>query len=605
MFRHLCRAAPQKVKMTASEAFVETLAKHNVKYCFGIAGSAFMDALDLFPLAGIKFVLVAHEQNGVHMADAYSRITGEVSMVCGQNGPGVGNFVNAVQGAYWNHSPVLVVTPECSTKLQGYGGFQEADQMSMFKSVVKWQVNVSNPARIAELTGRACDYATNERGPIQLNIPRDHFYHTDDYVIPPHKPIEKSAGGPDSLLKAFQILEKAKNPVILSGLGTTLSPDGFTLIEQLASKYQIPVVSSYNHPDTFQHSHPLYGGVVGYQGSRAAMEVVSESDAVFCVGTRLNPFLSNPQYGLDWWPKNAKIVQVDIDQRRLGLTQPIDVGVCGDAGLFLADMLTRKGDNVECAKTAKQRMDRMNELKAKWKTDLHTWTTEKLFDTPNQMKPRAALAALQSVFPKDAMVSQDIGNVASTAASYVHFERPLSFLSAGMWGSCGPSGGFAMGAKIAAPERPAIAYVGDGAFAMNSMTEIVTNVRENIPVTYVVFANQQWGAEKKNQVLWFGHRYIGTDFNYSPSWAAVSKALGAEGIRVDKVEDVAEAFTEAIRLQMEEKKTCVLELCLNRELSDPFRRDAMMLPRRLLDKYKSTDVYEEPPHGHPANILSK
>jgi len=602
MFRQAARNG-QKLTMSASEAFVETLEKHNVKYCFGIAGSAFMDALDLFPLAGIRFILVQHEQNGAHMADAYSRYTGEVGMICAQNGPGVGNFVNALQGAYWNHSPVLAVTPECSTMLQGYGGFQEADQMSMFKCVSKWQVNVSNPARIAELTGRACDYAVNERGPVHLNIPRDFFYHVGEYAIPPRNLIEKSAGGPDTLDAAFKVLETAQNPVIISGLGVNLSPDAFRLVEQFASKYNIPVVSSYNHPDTFPHSHPLYMGVVGYQGSRAAMECVGQSDAVFAIGTRLNPFLSNPQYGLDWWPTKAQLVQVDIDHRRLGLTKPVDICVHGDAGKFLHNMLSRNGDKVACTKTSDKRMKKYQELKTKWQAELKEWTYEKLFDTPNQIKPREALAALQSVLPKDAMVSQDIGNVSSTAASYVNFERPMSFFSAGMWGSCGPSGGHAMGAKLAAPDRPAIAYAGDGAFAMNSLTEIVTNIREKIPVTYVVFANRQWGAEKKNQVLWFGHRYIGTDWEFCPSWAAVAKSLGAEGIRVDKVEDVAEAFKEAIRLQMEEGKTCVLELVLNRELSDPFRRDAMKLPRRHLQKYKSTDVAKEPPHGHPANML--
>lgn len=297
-------------------------------------------------------------------------------------------------------------------------------------------------------------------------------------------------------------------------------------------------------------------------------------------------------------------MQVDIDQRRLGLTKPVEVRIHGDAGKFLQNMLARSGESAACLANADSRMKRMDELKKQWTVDLGTWTHEKLFDTPGQIKPREALVELQKAMPKDAMVSQDIGNVCSTSASYVNFDRPFSFFSAGMWGSCGPAGGHAMGAKLAHPDRPAIAYVGDGAFAMNSLTEIVTNIREKIPVTYVVFANRQWGAEKKNQVLWFGHRYIGTDWEFCPSWAAVSKSLGAEGIRVDRPEDVGSAFKEAVRLQMEEGKTCVLELCLNRELSDPFRRDAMKLPQRHLEKYKSTNEDSEPPHGHPANMMA-
>ena len=162
--------------MTPSEAFVETLVAHGVKTVFGIVGSAYMDALDIFPAAGIRFIQVAHEQGAVHMADGYSRVSGRHGVCIAQNGPGITNFVTAIAAAYWAHSPVVMITPDTGANTMGLGGFQETDQLPIFSKITKFQAHVSNNGRIAELTSRCFDYALTERGPTQLNIPRDLFY---------------------------------------------------------------------------------------------------------------------------------------------------------------------------------------------------------------------------------------------------------------------------------------------------------------------------------------------------------------------------------------------------------------------------------------------
>jgi hypothetical protein len=215
--------ASGKIRMTPSEAFVETLVAQGVKDTFGIVGSAYMDAHDLFPLAGIRFLSVAHEQNAAHMADGYSRVTGKHGVCIAQNGPGITNFVTGIAAAYWAHSPVVCVTPESGSMSMGLGGFQETEQMPIFSKITKWQVHVNSPLRIAELTGRAFDIAMAERGPVQVNIPRDYFYGEGEYDIPqPHK-LERGAGGPESLDAAARMLAKAKFPVILSGGGVIMA----------------------------------------------------------------------------------------------------------------------------------------------------------------------------------------------------------------------------------------------------------------------------------------------------------------------------------------------------------------------------------------------
>src|SRR5690606_24306012 len=293
-------------RMTSSEAFVETLAANGVKHVFGIVGSAYMDALDIFEPAGIRFISVAHEQNAAHMADGYSRVTNRHGVCIGQNGPGITNFVTAIAAAYWAHSPVIAITPETGSSTIGLGGFQETEQLPFFEKITKYQVHVNRPDRLAELTNRAFHIALTERGPAQINIPRDYFYGEVDVTIPKPQKIERSAGGPQSLEEAAKALAAAKFPVIVAGGGVIMS-DGLAEARALAERLSAPVVTSYLHNDAFPAGHELACGPLGYQGSKAAMRIIAQADVVLALGTRLGPFGTLPQYGIDYWPKNAKI----------------------------------------------------------------------------------------------------------------------------------------------------------------------------------------------------------------------------------------------------------------------------------------------------------
>merc|ERR1719244_1779955 len=252
-------------KMTSSEAFTETLVANGVTNIFGIVGSAFMDALDIFPAAGVRFVSVQHEQNAVHMADGYSRVTNKPGVCIAQNGPGITNFVTGVAAAFWAHSPVVVITPETGSLSQGLGGFQETNQMPIFSGITKYQAHVCSPKRMAEFTNRCFHYAQLERGPVQLNIPRDHFYGDLETKIPEPMIVEKSAGGPSSLQAAVELLRTAKNPVIVAGGGVVMA-DAADEVVALAEAMQTPVCSTYLHNDSFPCDHPLWMGPLGYQG---------------------------------------------------------------------------------------------------------------------------------------------------------------------------------------------------------------------------------------------------------------------------------------------------------------------------------------------------
>jgi len=582
-------------RMTPSEAFVETLVANGVTDIFGIMGSAFMDAMDIFAPAGIRLIPVVHEQGAAHMADGYARATGRHGVVIGQNGPGISNCVTAIAAAYWAHSPVVMITPETGTLGQGLGGFQEANQLPMFQEFVKYQGHVNNPSRMAEYTGRCFDRALSEIGPTQLNIPRDYFYGDIDVEIPQPSRLDRGSGGEKTLQEAADLLAKAKFPVIVSGGGVVMS-GGVGECIALAERLGAPVVNSYQHNDSFPASHPLWCGPLGYQGSKAGMKLISQADVVIALGSRLGPFGTLPQHGMDYWPKDAEIIQIDADHKMLGLVKPISVGICGDAkeaAVALTKLLASK--ELVCDESKLVRSQLIADEKKAWEQELDEWIHEKddfsldmiaeqETEEGNWLHPRQVLRELEKAMPKDVMVSTDIGNINSVAHSYLRFERPRSFFAPMSFGNCGYALPTMIGAKCAAPERPAVAYAGDGAWAM-SMTEVMTAVRHDIPVTAVVFHNRQWGAEKKNQVDFYNRRFVAGELE-SESFARIAQSMGAEGIVVDQLDDVGPALQRAIDLQMNERKTTVIEIMCTRELGDPFRRDALSKPVRHLEKYK-------------------
>jgi sulfoacetaldehyde acetyltransferase len=582
--------SPMPQRMTPSEALVETLAANGVTEVFGIVGSAYMDALDIFPAAGIRFIPVAHEQGAAHMADGYARASGRHGVCIAQNGPGITNFVTAIAAAYWAHSPVVFITPETGSTTMGLGGFQETEQLPIFSKITKYQGHVGNPKRMAEIAARCFDRAMLEMGPCQLNIPRDHFYGDIQATITPPMRIGRGPGDSTALDEAVALLASARFPVILAGGGVIMSGATAETVA-LAERLHAPVCTSYLHNDSFPASHPLWCGPLGYQGSKAAMKLIAQADVVLALGTRLGPFGTLPQYGMEYWPASAKIIQVDADAKVLGLVKRISVGVHGDALAAAAALMARlNGRELACLANEAERKARIEAEKSAWETELTAWTHEldpyslEVAKDSKLMHPRQMLRELERAMPKHAMVSTDIGNICSISNSYLRFDEPRSMFAAMSFGNCGYAFPVACGAKFAMPERPAVAYVGDGAWGI-SLNELLTCAREKLGVTVVVFNNGQWGAEKKNHVDFYSQRFQAVDLE-SPSWAGVAKAFGCEGVTVDRLSDVGPALRAAVEAQSS-GRTTVLEMMVTRELGDPFRRDALSKPVRYLEKYKA------------------
>ena len=585
------------MQMTSHEAFVETLRVQGVKVAFGIVGSAFMPGLDVFEAGGIRFVDVAHEQGAAHMADGYTRASGEVAVCIAQNGPGITNFVTAVAAAYWNHTPMVVITPETGTTTQGLGGFQETRQLPYFEEITCHQETLSHPARMVEALSRCFQRARQHSAPVQFNVPRDMFCQIIDVEIPEPIMPGRQMGDQDTVEAAAAMLAQAKFPVIIAGAGVVLS-DAIDECRQLAERLGAPVANSYLHNDSFPASHPLAVGPLGYQGWESAMQLVKQADVILALGTRLNPFSTLPQHSIEYWTGQAKIIQVDSNPDMLGLAKRIDYAVCGDARAVAGQLLAALGDH-DCGDAGTQRKNQVSTLKSAWLQKLagwdhedddegSSWNQRAKDDEPDKLAPRQVLRAIQDGLPRDAMVSTDIGNICAMANSYLPFEEPRSFFAPGMFGNCGYAFPSIMGAKMARPDRAAVALVGDGAFGI-SMNELPTCSRMKIPVTIVVFRNGQWGAEKKNDILWYDERFVGTELGDDFSFADVAKAFGLEGVRVGTMDDLTKAIADGCAAQ-DRGITTLVEVVVNKELGAPFRRDAMQDQKCLLPRYQDLTV---------------
>ncbi len=572
--------------MTTEEAFVKVLQMHSIEHAFGIIGSAFMPISDLFPKAGITFWDVAHESNGGLICDGYTRSTGKIAMCIAQNGPGITGFVTPIKTAYWNHTPMLLVTPQAANKTIGQGGFQEVEQMNLFKDMVCYQEEVKDPSRMAEVLNRVIEKAIRGSAPAQINVPRDFWTQVIDIELPAIVRMERPSGGKQAIKKAAELLSNAKFPVILSGAGVILA-DAIDDCKALAEKLDAPVACGYQHNDSFPGSHPLAIGPLGYNGSKAGMEIISKADVVLALGTRLNPFSTLPGYGIDYWPKQASIIQVDINSDRIGLAKKVSVGICGDAKLVAQQILSilsshtgdtgREDRKAFIHKTKSAWLQKLTSLDHEEDDPGTTWNKDSRDRDPEKMSPRIAWRAIQAGLPKEAIISSDIGNNCAIGNAYPTFEKGRKYLAPGLFGPCGYGFPSILGAKIGCPDTPVVGFAGDGAFGI-SMSEMTSCNRKEWPnITMVIFRNYQWGAEKRNSILWYDNNFVGTELDPELSYAKIAEACGSKGVQVKTPTELTEAIKTSCKEQ-QEGITTFIEVILNQELGEPFRRDAMKKP---------------------------
>ncbi|MDO9582674.1 MAG: sulfoacetaldehyde acetyltransferase [Desulfomicrobium sp.] len=572
-------------KMTPSEAIAEVLVQEGVNHVSGILGSAFMDLLDLFPAAGIDFISVRHEQTAGHMEDAYCRLTGKAGVVIGQNGPGVTNYVTAVATANMAHTPMIVLSPSAGTISVGWDGFQECDTWNLFKPITKASLRVPHPKRAADILRTAFRIAYAERGPVLVDIPRDYFYgELDEEILHPsqYRVAPGGIGNPEHFAAAVAVLKDAKNPVIVSGRGVVDS-GCIETIKAMAEHLGAPVATTYLHNDAFPCDHPLWTGPIGYMGSKAAMRILQQADVILAVGTRLSYFGTLPQYDINYFPKTAKIVQIDVNPRHIAKTHPVAVGLCADAGHASEELFARLRAALPPRKDLESVYSRVKAELGDWYAEIAAIAEEPV--EAGRMHPRKALEVVgRFITDTNAIATTDIGNTSSTANSYLRFRNLKRHIATLTFGNTGFAYQASLGAQLACPEDTVVSIVGDGAWGM-SLFEVPTAVQYNLPVIATVYNNGAWCAEKKNQIDFYNNRFVGADI-WSKSYAKIAEAMGADGYTVNTQKDLAEALDAA----QKNRRPAVIEIMTDgTRLAPPFRRDALALPTRHLPKYEHLD----------------
>ncbi|MEQ8709909.1 MAG: sulfoacetaldehyde acetyltransferase [Rhodospirillales bacterium] len=459
--------------------------------------------------------------------------------------------------------------------------------MALFRDMVCYQEEVRDASRVAEVLNRVIEKAIRGSAPAQINVPRDFWTQVIDIELPQIVRLERSAGGEKAVAEAAKLLSSAKFPVILSGAGVVLA-NAIPETRALAERLDAPVCCGYQHNDSFPGSHPMAVGPLGYNGSKAAMELISKADVVLALGTRLNPFSTLPGYGIDYWPKDAAIIQVDMNSDRIGLAKKVSVAICGDAKKVASQIL---GQLTATAGNAgrEDRKALVHQTKSAWLQTLSsmdhedddpgtTWNADSRSREPDRMSPRMAWRAIQAALPKNAIISSDIGNNCAIGNAYPTFEEPRKYLAPGLFGPCGYGFPSIVGAKIGCPDVPVVGFAGDGAFGI-SRNEMGSIGRDDWPaITMVIFRNYQWGAEKRNTTLWYSNNFVGTELNLNLSYAKVAEGCGLKGVTVTTMEEVTAALKTAVDEQMNKGVTTFIEVILNQELGEPFRRDAMKAP---------------------------
>ena len=556
--------------MSAGEAVVEALRAEDVRYIFGVVGSAYLDVLDaMYGREDIEFVGCRHEQGAGFMALGYARATGRAGVCLVQNGPGVTNLVTTTAAAMMCHTPMIVLGGAPMMGQLYKDSFQELDHMSVFRPVCKEVLQVNRPERVPEILSQAFRVAySGKMGPVYVDLPRDLLNVEGlDLEIPgpsAYRPAQRPEADSERVREALQQLREAKSPVILAGGGVVWSQADQEVC-RLAELLGAPIITSYERNDAVPNSHPLYIGALGRAGAPEATAACQSADVLLALGTRLAHFTTF--YDHRHVPEGARIIQVEIDQREIGRNYPVEVGILGDARV-VAEALVRGLQDAVPIESRELRARQVSELRDKRRRRIEAEAT--LEGLP--MKPQRVYAELRGLLA-DAAIVFDAGGGPAYGYDRLDFSGPRTMFATLDLGCIGSGLPQAIGVKMARPDQKVVSMNGDGGFFMNAQ-ELETAVRWKVPVVSVVLNNGCWGSEKAYQKILYGERYVEADIG-NPRYDKLVELCGGRGFYVERPEDVAPAMEAALA----EKVPTVIEI--------PVDPEELPYPARAADVFKA------------------
>ena len=553
-------------QITGGEAVYRVLKSNGISTVFGLLGGSMLELYDAMYKGGeIAYVGARDERAAGHMADAWARMTGKPGVVLGaQAGPGVVNIVTAVAEAHLAYSPLVVIAGALTRSDQAKDTFQEVDQVALFAPICKRSVMVTDPARLAPMLEDAIRLANSgRRGPVVLHVPRDLFA----AEIPPIDPMfvniaRPGPAAPDDIHAIATLLSNAERPVIFAGGGFKWGK-GRDVLTALAETLEVPVVASTGHADVMRHGHPWFAGQAGPRGNRVASRLTKEADVMVVLGARLG--FNSTFHSHDYVGAETRIAHVDIEGSAVGRYFPAEIVAQGDARLT-AEALTGVTARPPC-----------EDWRAAFRADMASLAAERADEAALEtlpMHPRRALAEIRGTLPEDAIVTLDTGNTCLQAADRLAHYAPMSLITPLDFGLVGFGLAAAIGAKAAAPDRPVVAIMGDGAVGY-TMIEIQTAIQHDLPITIIVLDNKAWGAEKAYQQEFYGGRLLGAEIR-SPRFDKFAELCGGQGIWVDGPGDMGPALQQAIT----SNETTVIQARIDPGALMTLRKDLFKAPQK-------------------------
>jgi acetolactate synthase-1/2/3 large subunit len=536
---------------SGARGLIEALKIEGVEVVFGIPGGAIMPVYDELLGSGIRHVLARHEQSAAHMADGYARVTGKPGVAFATSGPGATNLVTGVATAYMDSVPMVAITGQVASHLIGTDAFQEIDTVGIFNPITKYQFQPRRPSEVPRAV-RAAFYlaSTGRTAPVLVDIPKDVQMDKEEMELSAGPEIIVSNVGlePDSaaVAKAAHLILNAERPVLVGG-GGVIKSDACDLFLALAELLNIPVATTLMGKGCIPENHPLSLGPIGMHGTYHANRVVMESDLIICIGAR---FSDRSTMNSSEFSRDRRIIHFDLDPTEIGKNIRPDHYVVGDLRKSLRMLL-----NTLAAKTRRDDTT----WKRRW-TQLKAEYQDRIFGAHGDFSSPRIIRKIRELLPAEAIVTTEVGQHQMWAELHFKVLKPRTFLTSGGLGTMGFGFPAAIGAKVAKPWVPVLDIAGDGSFLMTS-DSLATSVQEGLPVIVCVFNNSSLGMVAQWQRSFYGGRYSGVWLGSTPDFVQLAKSYGAEGVRVNGMEDFEKALKDALKSEV----TTVIDIPISPE----------------------------------------
>ncbi len=532
---------------TGAEMVVKSLSALRVKYIFGYPGGSVLDIYDaIFQQDEIEHILVRHEQAATHMADGYSRATGEVGVVLATSGPGATNCVTGIATAYMDSIPMVVLAGQVASSLIGDDAFQETDIVGCTRPIIKHSFNCRSLADIPDAIAKAFYLArTGRPGPVVIELPKDilvpqnkgPFSIETEVNIRSYNPT--SRGHAKQIKKAAQTIAQAKKLVVYSGGGIVISDANETLTT-LVEKLKAPITNTLMGLGGISGTHKQFVGMLGMHGSLQANKAMANADVILALGARFDDRVTN---NVERFCPNATIIHVDTDPTSISKTITAHIPVVGAVNVVMEQLIGELSDINYVPDEA---------ALSEWWQQINLWRAQKSNhyeqSKKGKIKPQLVVETMYNITKGEAYVCSDVGQHQMFAAQYYPFDKPRQWINSGGLGTMGFGLPAAMGVKLAFPDKHVICITGDGSIQMN-IQELSTCLQYNLPVVVVTLNNRSLGMVRQWQDMVYGGRHSSSYMESLPDFIKIAEAYGHEGIQIDTVEELEEKLTEAFAIK--------------------------------------------------------